>query len=87
MIIEKKTWPLYFNRVLSGEKKLDLRVADFDANIGDTLVLREWDPETKQYTGRTLEKKITYVMRTKNAAKMYTSEDIEKYGFVVMQLE
>ena len=87
MKIEKKSWPQYFNSILSGEKKLDLRVADFEANVGDVLVLREWDPEKKQYTGRSLEKKITYVMRTKNLNKMYKPEDVEKYGFMVMQFE
>ena len=87
MKIEKKVWPQYFNLILSGAKKLDIRVADFEANIGDVLILREWDPETKQYTGRSLEKKITYVIRTKNLDKMYRQADIEKYAFVVMQFE
>ena len=51
-IIKKKTWPEYFELVLAGKKRFDLRVADFDIEEGDTLVLEEWNPKTKEYTGR-----------------------------------
>lgn len=57
MKIEKKTWPEFFEEILNGKKKFELRLADFDIKSGDILVLREWDPETKDYTGRKIEKK------------------------------
>jgi ribosomal protein S17 len=81
--IEKKTWPEAFQKILSGEKTFDVRLVDFDCKVGDILVLREWDPETKEYTGRKIEKKITYILKTKEA-KYWTKEDIEKYGFQVI---
>ena len=83
MRIEKKIWPQYFKRILSGEKNFELRLADFECQPGDTLYLREWDPETKDYTGRQLEKEVTYVLKTKNV-KFWPEEDVRKYGFQVI---
>lgn len=53
-VIEKKIWSEYFDAVASGKKRYELRLADFDAHEGDTLVLKEWDPRTKEYTGRSV---------------------------------
>ena len=50
--IEKKVWPEYFQEILDGKKTFELRLNDFDIKEGDTLVLKEWNPETKDYTGR-----------------------------------
>lgn len=86
MIIKKKTWPVYFERVLSGKKKFDIRLGDFEIKEGDTLVLEEWDPETKSYTGRKIEKKVGYVVNTKNE-KVWSKEDIDKYGLWVIGME
>ncbi len=82
MKIEKKVWPEFFQKILDGDKKFELRLADFDCTTGDVLVLREWNPETKEYTGRILEKEVTYVFKTKDA-KFWPKEDVEKYGFQV----
>jgi len=64
-IIKKKIWPEYFDLVSSGKKKFELRLADFDVAEGDTLQLEEWDPKTKQYTGRTIEKKVSFLLKFK----------------------
>ncbi len=84
--IEKKTWPYLFEKVLSGEKRFDLRIAEFECEVGDILVLREWDPEKKEYTGRELEKEITFVIKTKDL-KFWSQEDINELGFLVMSLK
>jgi len=63
-IIKKKFWPQYFDLVASGKKKFDLRLADFDVQEGDTLILEEWDPVTTQYTGRTIEKTVDFVLNS-----------------------
>ena len=55
--IEKKVLPEYFQKILEGKKTFELRLADWDCNEGDTLLLKEWDPKTKDYTGRIIEKK------------------------------
>lgn len=81
--IEKKAWPEWFQRVVDGVKTYDLRLADFAIEPGDTLVLREWDPKTKKYTGREIEKKVTYVGKTKEGSP-WSKEEIDKYGFQVI---
>lgn len=86
MIIKKKTWPKFFQKILDGEKKFDLRLADFDVKEGDILLLEEYDPETKQYTGRKLEKKVTYIIKTKDI-QFNSKEDIDKFGFIIMSLD
>ena len=35
--IHKKVWPEYFEEIRSGRKKLELRLADFEVDEGDTL--------------------------------------------------
>lgn len=59
-----KCWPGFFQDVLAGTKPFEVRREDDKHfQIGDTLILREWDPETNEYTGRELEKRVTYVLR------------------------
>ena len=85
-IIHKKIWPEYFDQVKSGEKKYELRLADFAAKVGDTLILEEWDPQTKTYTGRSLKTKITYVLKTKDLPFWSTAE-VDKYGYQILQIK
>jgi hypothetical protein len=60
MVHDLKCWPKYYQAVKSGAKPFEIRRCDRDYNVGDTLHLREWDPETEEYTGRELSKKVTY---------------------------
>lgn len=62
MTHELKTWPEYFQSVWDGIKTFEVRKADRDFNIRDTLWLREWDPTTKEYTGRGCHGEITYIL-------------------------
>jgi len=84
--ITKKMWPEEFEAVLSGKKKIDIRVADFNINEGDTLILEEWNPETKQYTGRKIEKKVGSVAKFK-LDSYGQRELVEKEGLYAIQLE
>jgi len=84
--IEKKCWPEYFESILSGEKTFDVRISDWKCNVGDILVLKEWDPKTKNFTGRKIEKMITYIAKTKDF-KFFKKEEIEKYGFQIIGLK
>ena len=86
MKIEKKIWPEFIEKIISGEKTFELRLADFECNPGDILVLKEWDPEKKEYTGRVLEKEVAYVMKTKEV-KFWPQEEVEKFGFQVISLK
>ena len=80
MRIEKKAWPELFQKVLTGEKTADLRLADFPINPGDTLILKEWNPATQQYTGRVLEKHVTYVLKTKDVP-FFQEPETQQHGF------
>lgn len=60
--IKKKIPPEYFELVDSGKKNFEARVADFEVNEGDTIILEEYDPKTGQYTGRTIEREVGYVL-------------------------
>lgn len=73
---ELKTWPVYFARLLSGEKTFEIRKDDRGFQAGDYLVLREFDPDhcpqstrcadlkcEKRYTGRELRFKVGFIYR------------------------
>jgi ASC-1-like (ASCH) protein len=60
MIHELKILPAYFDAVYDGRKKFEVRFNDRGYQVGDTLILREY--EKGHYTGRSVEKKITYVL-------------------------
>ncbi len=79
----KEVWPEYFQKILDGKKTYELRLADWECNEGDILVLQEWDPKTKEYTGREIEKEVTYVGKTKNM-NFWPKEDVEKYGYQII---
>lgn len=82
-IIKKKTWKEGFEKILSGEKTFDARLANFECKPGDILVLEEYDPKTKKYTGRKIEKEITFVLNTKTQ-KYWTQSDINNEGLQIM---
>ncbi len=83
--IEKKAWPELFEAVRTRRKQYDFRLGDVRAKVGDTLVLREWDPKSKTYTGRRLRRRVTYVSRTKGQ-KFWPRKLVEKYGFILLSL-
>jgi hypothetical protein len=87
MIIEKKIWPDFFNLVENGEKTFEYRLADWEAKEGDTLVLKEWNPKTKDYTGREITKQIGYVLNLKDVPDFHSEEEKEKYGFMIISLK
>ena len=86
MIIKKKITPEYFELVSSGKKKFELRLNDFDIQEGDALVLEEWDPETKEYTGRSIERRVGYVLKF-DLNKFGHEKEIKEKGLLVIQLE
>jgi len=83
MKIEKKVLPEYFEKIISGEKGFEVRLADWECRAGDILVLREWNNENKEYTGRKIEKAVGYIVKTKNC-NFFPKEDIEKYGWQII---
>jgi len=85
-IIEKKILPEWFEKVVSGEKNVEVRLADFEISDGDILVLREWDPIKRQYTGRKVTKIVKKVHKV-DLARYYDVEEIKKYGIYLIELK
>ena len=85
-IIKKKTWPDIFELVYSGKKKFELRLNDFDIKEGDTLILEEYDPKIKKYTGRKIEKKVGYVLKFK-LDDFGQEKEIKEKGLQIISLE
>jgi ribosomal protein S17 len=86
-IIKKKCHPKYFKKILTGEKNFELRLNDFSCKKGDILLLEEWDPETKNYTGRSVSKKVSYVAKFKIDKLFWSKIEIEKKGIQIIALK
>lgn len=86
MEIKKKTWLKEFEQMLKGKKNADVRLADFECKEGDILILEEYNPETKTYTGRVIKKRIKNLNKV-NLLEFHSAEDMKKYGHYVIELE
>jgi ASC-1-like (ASCH) protein len=86
-IIKKKIWPEYFEAISSGKKKFELRLNDFEIGESDTLILEEWDPFQKTYTGRSIEKKVLSVSKFQLDKLFWSEEEIKKKGIQIISLE
>lgn len=82
--IHKKIWPEYFRLIRSGKKKCELRLADFKLRPGDILVLDEWDPKKKNFTGKSLKRKVKRVTKI-NPLKFYKVNLLKKYGCYLIE--
>lgn len=86
--IEKKTWPKYFEAISKNRKHFEVRLADFKIQEKDNLILKEWDPKKKKYTGKKLKFKVWTVLRVPNdMQRFYSKKDIKRYGFFVIELK
>jgi len=83
--ITKKTAKDLFEKVLSGEKKFEIRLNDEEDSVGDVLVLKEVDKDGN-FTSREIKKKVTFLLKTKELP-YWKEEDTNKYGYVVLSLE
>ncbi len=67
---ELKIYPSHFGAVRLGVKTFEVRQADRDYQLGDVLVLREFDPDPHRrfresewtgYTGEQIRARVTYI--------------------------
>lgn len=58
---ELKTWPQYYVPLAEGKKTFEIRRNDREFAVGDALVLKEWNPDARSYTGRELRRVVTYI--------------------------
>lgn len=62
MLHALKTWPKYFEEIISGRKTFEVRKFDRPFEENDDIVLQEYDPNEKMYTGKECHGKIMYIM-------------------------
>lgn len=74
-----------FELVKSGKKKFEIRLGNKDIEEGDTLVIIQRD-ENGEPTENKLIKKAGLVTKTKELS-FWKDEEINKYGFKIIQLE
>ncbi len=58
---ELKCWPEYFAPLWKRAKSFEIRLNDRHFQVGDTLRLREFNPDTQCYTGLLIEREVIYV--------------------------
>lgn len=57
-----KIYPQFFDEIIKGDKKFEVRKNDRDYKLNDVIVLREYNPENELFTGRFLIKKICHIL-------------------------
>jgi len=62
-----KTWPEFYREIVTFNKLFEIRINDRDFKSGDIVVLREYHPKSKKYTGAEIEFKIGYVLYSDSA--------------------
>jgi hypothetical protein len=68
---ELKCWPIYFDDIVSGAKTWEVRRNDAEGfGAGCWIRLREWDPDRGRYTGREVDRFVTYVAALDRLAGM-----------------
>jgi ASC-1-like (ASCH) protein len=72
---ELKIEPPYFQAVLDGRKRFEIRKNDRDFEVGDMLLLKEYDPVKEKYTGWELKVNVLYI-----------TDYAQQPGYVVMSI-
>lgn len=78
-----KIHPQYFGKVLSGDKRAEVRINDRNYKKSDVMVLREFDPDTAEYTGRSIECVITDVT---DISSLFDFDDDLSVGVVLISI-
>lgn len=58
-----KTWPPVYQSTRAGLKTFEMRKNDRDFRVNDILVLQEYDPIIKEYTGEMSSFVVTYMLQ------------------------
>jgi hypothetical protein len=63
---ELKCWPKFFQHIITGTKRFEVRKNDRNFKVEDWLELREWNPVTHMYTGKVHIRQIKYILTTED---------------------
>lgn len=58
-----KTWPEPFAAIVDGRKTFEVRVNDRGFEVGDRLILQEYNPGSAEFTGAYVIVKVTYLLQ------------------------
>ncbi len=61
-----KTWPEHFDNVVKKVKTFEIRKNDRNYKVGDTALLKRYDPDKKVYTGETCQIFISHILYGKD---------------------
>lgn len=82
---ELKSWPHFFQAIWDDVKRHDLRdMRDRKFKVGDTLLLREYDPNAGSYTGRQCIREVSFI--TSEDTPCALSSAVLGRGFCILSL-
>lgn len=61
-VIRLKTWPVHFEEVAEGNKTVEVRFNDRDFEVGDRLILQEYEPVNGDYSGLAVVRDVTHIL-------------------------
>lgn len=73
-VFELKTWPEFFNAIMDERKKFEIRLADRPFEVGDGLLLKEYEMGQQRYTGREILVRVTYIMHMQGKPLGFNAE-------------
>lgn len=73
-----KIYTQFYNRVFSEQKTFEIRKNDRDYQVGDILLMREYDPEKREYIDHS---------QPISAEIVYMSNFEQKEGYVVLGIK
>lgn len=79
MVHDLKIKPMYYEKVITGEKSFEIRLNDRKYSVGDTLILKEFLDQG--FTGRQVMVKVVYMLSHKDFPQGIPE------GYVVMSIE
>lgn len=85
---ELKCWPKFFWRLQDGTKLFEYRENDRNFQVGDQLLIHEYDPVIRQYCGNQLLFEITYILQHEmNIPQGYCILSLKKLSLLDMKPE
>jgi len=86
MIHNVKSWSSFYKAIVAGNKTHDLRdMKDRNYQVGDTLILEEYEPFLGAYTGNKAEVEVTYIT-SKQTPCAFSSAVLDK-DFAILSLK
>lgn len=82
-----KSWTHFYRAIIAGQKKHDLRKKDRDFNVGDHIILREYDTINEKYTGAERIVRITYITDNRYPCAYSSSALSNDYCILSLELD